>query len=294
MTINIPLGENTYKRRRANLPEIRFINRFYEANPTDQVDGVAVIRRPGLDPFLTGLGDGPVRITYWQSGFADDDVFVVSGEELFRVHYNINAGEFESTQIAGLVGMPGTPSLAARGDYLFIADGASLQYTDGTAALSLVDVPDDNGIGSIDVLLDYIFCTVASVGTVGDAAGRFYWIEPGEVTIDPLNFATAESKPDIVRQCRAIGDQIWMLGDLSTEPWYLTGDAAAPVAPVQGRPFDRGFWPGTVLRINEEVIGIGRDGRVYSIKGAPEPISEPGIEERILNAIKRQTQGILA
>lgn len=275
----LTIGTDTYKRRSANLPDIRYLNRFYEQNPTDQVKQFASIRRPGLANRIQ-VGSGPIRRTYWQSGFADDDLFIVSRNELFRLNNTPMGGDILTT-ITGNVEGSGTPDMVARKDYLFITDGITLQYTNGTTALANIVTPDDVVISSLDVLNSYVFCTVQD-------SDRFYWIEPGEVTIDPLNFATAESQPDTILQCRAIGDQIWMFGRNSTEPWYLTGDPAAPVAPAQGRPFSRGIWGGTAVQINDEVIVVGSDGRVYSVTGGAEPISYPGIEERIAIAMKIQ------
>ena len=46
-----------------------------------------------------------------------------------------------------------------------------------------------------------------------DKNGRFYWIEPGEHVIDPLNFATAERLPDPVLSVRAVGDLVSAVRD---------------------------------------------------------------------------------
>lgn len=275
----LAMGTDTYRRRNANVPDISYINRFYESNPTDQVNQSASIRRPGLANRLQ-VGTGPIRTTYWQSGFANDALFIVSKNELFRLE-NTPTGGDSLYNITGNVFGTGTPDMVARKDYLFITDGITLQWTDGSSDLAKIDTPDDVVITSLDVLKGYVFLTVSDTD-------RFYWIEPGENTIDPLNFATAESQPDILLQCRSIGDQIWMFGRKSTEPWYLSGDADAPVMPAQGRPYSRGIWGGTAVQIGDEVIVLGDDGKVYSVTGGAEPISYPGIEERISNAMKIQ------
>src|SRR5690606_37371798 len=117
-------------------------------------------------------------------------------------------------------------------------------------------------------------------------SAQIYWIDPGETEIDRLDFVTAESQPDIVRQLMTAGDQFWAFGEKTTEPWYLPGIDEAPVAPVQGRPLDRGVWAGTAVKSDEEVIVVGSDGRVYSVTSGAQPISDPGIEERIGRAMK--------
>lgn len=275
----IPLGLETYQRRNGDEPDIRFVNRFLEADPTDQVGGVAALRRPGLRSRIQA-GDGPIRRVYWQSGFANNELFIVSKNQLLRLKNSPTEGD-DLTLLPGFVYGRGTPSMAARKDYLFIADGVFFQYTDGFTDLFPIVTPDEVVISSICVVKGYVICLVKD-------SDRFYWIEPGEVTIDPLNFATAESQPDIGIEVQAIGDQFWVFGQRSTEPWYFTGDLNAPVAPVQGRPYDRGSWGGTAVKINDEIILVGSDARVYSVTSGAQPISTPGIEERIARAMKIQ------
>ena len=118
--------------------------------------------------------------------------------------------------------------------------------------------------------------------------GRFYWIEPGETTIDPLNYATAERSPDPCYQVVVFGDQFWLPGQSTTETWYMTGDPDAPVSRVQGVLFDRGTVPGTALPIKESMIIVDNDGGVFQIQGGARRISTPDVEERIRKAISRQ------
>src|SRR3546814_13767742 len=78
--------------------------------------------------------------------------------------------------------------------------GASLAWSDGatltgggSAAVSQVYLPDDMGVIDVAVINSYVI--VIPVQEDG-YQGRFYWIDPGEIVVDPLNFATAERSPD--------------------------------------------------------------------------------------------------
>jgi hypothetical protein len=123
----------------------------------------------------------------------------------------------------------------------------------------------------------------------GEFIGRFYWIEPGETTIDELDFATAESHPDAVLGVLPFGDQFWLPGERSTEVWYPTGDSSAPMLRLQGVVFDRGCWEGTAVAIKETLVVTDADGGVFAFRGgAPQRISNPGIEEQIREAIQTQ------
>ena len=167
-----------------------------------------------------------------------------------------------------------------------VAWDASTLTGGGTARLSPVTVPDDVGAVSVGFIAGYIIVVCAQNEGVN---GRFYWVLPGEITIGPLNFATAERAPDPVLSVRVVGDQFWLLGTNSTEIWYPTGDAETPFRRVQGRLFDRGVWEGTDAQIKDSVMIVDSDGIVYQITGGgPQRVSNNSIEERIRNAMAAQ------
>jgi hypothetical protein len=186
-----------------------------------------------------------------------------------------------TTQITGLIdGVDLTvPDMAATDEYLFIADGFSLQYTNGTDALATIATPDDIPIISLDVFNDYVLC-------VQNDSDQFYWIQPGAITIDPLDFATAERFPDKIFQVRVVGDEFWLLGESSIEVWRATGDGDAPFQRIEGRAFNFGIFDGTAIRMADtSVICVAQDGTVYQISGNPSRISNPSVAERTRDAI---------
>lgn len=151
----------------------------------------------------------------------------------------------------------------------------------GVHVLHGVEMPDGGGAQSCASLSGFVLVSVAE-------SGRFYWLEPGEVVIDPLNFATAESQPDNIIDMLSVGDNVWMLGDGSTEVWYATGNALTPFAPTQGRTYARGVVEGTAVRIKDQVVLVGTDGIVYAIGGGIKRISHHGIEEKIRLQLERE------
>jgi hypothetical protein len=50
--IPVPLAPSTWSRLRADEPVGHLLNRFYEQNPANQVEQVALIERPALVEFL--------------------------------------------------------------------------------------------------------------------------------------------------------------------------------------------------------------------------------------------------
>lgn len=278
--ISVPLGRMSNVRNRADEPAINLINRFFEANPTNLEEQVALIERPALIELLEA-GEGVGRRLYTEPGFAAGALFHVSGEDLYKHSYNRETQVITTTQISGIVdNYPYAPDIAATDTYLWITDGITLQYTDGTAALTAIVLPDDIPMVSLDVFNGYVLCVQGN-------SDRFYWIQPGAIVIDPLDFATAERFPDKILQVRVVGDEFWLLGEKSIEVWRATGDADAPFQRIEGRAFNFGVFGGTGVRLKDTSINlVAHDGTVFNIAGNPSIISNPSVAERNRNAIK--------
>lgn len=163
-----------------------------------------------------------------------------------------------------------------------LAWGAGVLAGGGGSNFAEVVVPDGDGIIAVGAIASYTICVVAQGY---EKNGRFYWIEPGEIIIDPLNFATAERSPDPANDVKVVGDQFWLPGPSTNEVWYLAGDPLAPFYRQQGRLFDKGVWGGSVIQIKDDVMAVGVDGTVYRIGATPVVVSTPGIAQRIREAI---------
>lgn len=169
--------------------------------------------------------------------------------------------------------------------------GAGLAWTHATTtgggdiSVSTVDTPDNVGPISVGYIASYVVVVPAQGEGVN---GRFWWIAPGETTIDPLDFATAERAPDPIYQVVVFVDQFWLPGQTTTEVWYFTGNIDSPVLRLQGVTFDRGTWPGTALQVKESMIIVDNDGGVFQIAGGLKRISNPAIEQRIREAMQYQ------
>lgn len=170
--------------------------------------------------------------------------------------------------------------------------GASLAWTAATLSgggqgyVETVQMPDD--IGVIDVAVINSFVILVPTQSEG-YQGRFYWIEPGETTLDFTNFATAERSPDGIFGVEVFGDQFWLPGQSTTEVWYPTGDPDTPMRRLQGVVFDRGSWENTARVIHETLVVVDADGGVFLLRGGqPQRVSTPDIEEEIRKAIAFQ------
>jgi hypothetical protein len=166
-----------------------------------------------------------------------------------------------------------------------IAWGGATLSGGGNPSYFEVPTPDNVGIISVGYIASYVVVVPAQGQGIN---GRFFWIEPGETTIDPLNFATAERAPDPISEVTVFGDEFWLPGSNTTEPWYFTGNFDAPVLRVKGIVFDRGAWEGTAIQVKDSMIIVENAGGVFQIKGGVKRISRPDVEERIREAIAYQ------
>lgn len=148
-----------------------------------------------------------------------------------------------------------------------------------------IPVPEEVGVLDVACLNNFIFVVPAQGEGLN---GRFYWIEPGELEIDPLNFATAERSADAINSIRVFNDQFWLMGQNSTEVWYMTGDPDVPVQRLQGVVFDRGVHQGTAVQVKDAIIAVDSFGGVFMIQNGEKRISTPDIEEVLRRAITCQ------
>lgn len=242
------------------------------------------------NPFLVALGVAPINAwTNLHDAINDSGIAGSQYSTATTAHTLVRAITYSSTEMAIRAIEVG----AAFNSVVTTETGAAISWVDGgtltgggTNQVYQVQMPD--GVGAIDV------ATVASyvivIPTQSDGyQGKFYWIPPGETTVDPLDFATAESAPDGLNGVEVFGDQFWLTGESTTEVWFPSGDPNAPMQRLRGVVFDRGAWQDTAVAINETLVIVDADGGVFLIRGgAPQRVSRPDIEEQIRKAIASQ------
>lgn len=163
--------------------------------------------------------------------------------------------------------------------------GAATLVGGGIHALVAIAMPDGKKALSLASLAGFVLVSIAE-------SQEFFFILPGEVMIDPLNFAEKEAAPDSIIDMLTVGDFVFLIGKGETEAWYATGDALAQFAPQQGRAYQRGVVEGTPVIVKDGVVLVGNDGIVYGIDGAGlQRLSDHGIEERIRRQLRRE-QGL--
>lgn len=259
----VPLGIQAYTRDAGPVPEVQCYNFYLEKDGSGvSPDGMLRIQRPGLSTEYNIAS--PVRAITFNPG---------NGHVLM-----IGAGTFYDNGISkGSIGVASfrparivITQLAAG-----ICNEGEIYLYDGTT-ITAVTLPDDAGSFPVDIdqINGYFIVLLGS--------GRFYWIVPGETTIDALNFATAESSNDAALAVRQVGDEFWIFGSRTVEPWQATGDLNSPFQPAVGRIMAHGCLHGeSACRFDNTVVWVGDDCNVYRGGAVAQIISTPAISERI-------------
>lgn len=267
----IPLGLSAYKR--ADLPSSTLKNMFYEKTPANLEDQVVLMPRPRLKSYAAA-GTGPIRGIYRNGGVILNRLIALSAGNLYRV-------DGGAATLIGAVSGPGRMSAEGSPSAVVLTCGTTCYSTDGVT-LSTVAIPDGQNVIAVDILNSYFLLAVENYG-------RFYWSSIGGTTVDPLDYATAESRPDTLVTLKVIGDVLWLVGRLSLEPWRPTGDLDLPFQRIEGRVFGIGCVSrDTVQKLSvggqDTMIWVGADGVVYRLAPNPTRISDHGMEERLKKA----------
>lgn len=270
----------------ANNDTVRIDGTYYKWT-TGSVDSGTPAGTSG-SPWLVALGvSNTIALTNLFNAIGASGVAGTDYSTALTAHPTVHATTFTSSDLfveAADAGVLGNGIVTTETGANTAWGGGTLSGG-GSPELREVYVPDDNGAISVAHINSYVI-VVPVQGA--DIKGRFYWINPGENTIDPLDFATAERNPDGVNQVVVFGDMFWLLGENTTEPWITAGDASAPMQRYQGILFDRGSWEGTAVQVKDSLIVADEDGAVFQIAGGQTRISRPDIEERIRHAIAKQ------
>ena len=187
--VTIPLGIQAYKRTYAGEPEVVLQNRYLEKNPSNLIEKATLITRAGSNG-IEQLAGGTIRGNFSKLGMFNGDLFTVSGHNFWRT----NALTGVATQITGTINGDGFPYMAwMKGlgyEFLFIADGASLQYytthAQGTLTLSGGSITDFSGGGQVIDINGVYYAWSANVntGTPAGTSGSPYLAKLGSTTAD--------------------------------------------------------------------------------------------------------------
>lgn len=275
----VPLGIDAYKRDSGLIPEVQCYNFYLEKDGSGiSPDGTLRIQRPGLTEIISPPVAGPIRAIAYDPGTSY--VWIMGHDRVYKgtnTSPEMGLAEIGDVSPSDDLGRIVVTQLTIA----ILSAGVLYLCTDGSTLIT-VDLPDDapsSAVTDIEQINGYILVLFYN--------GKFYWIPPGETTIGPLNFATAESSNDYALAIRQVNNEFWIAGGRTLEPWQPTGDLDSPFQPVLGRVIPHGCVAGqTVQRFDNTLVWVADDCNVMRIGGVAEIISTPAITERIRQYVR--------
>jgi hypothetical protein len=226
------------------------VNLYPEVIPEGGKEPAYLQRCPGLTVKAT-VGTGPIRGVYSLGSY----LYVVSGSEFYRL-----TTTYAANKIGDVTGI-GPVSIADNGTQIFIAcnpDG----YIYNTDTLAFAQITDPDFPGAVNVgYLDGYF-------VFNEPNSQRVWVTAllDGLSVDPLDFASAEGSPDGLVSLIIDHREAWLFGTNSVEVWYNSGDPDFPLSRIQGAYNEIGcIAPYSVAKMDNSVFWLGADARGQGI-----------------------------
>ena len=251
-----PILGSTYVARSVNAADNRLVNLFPEIIPEAGKEPAFLQRAPGLRTLAT-VGAGPVRGLWQMNGVG----YVVSGNEFYKINTSW------TPTLLGSVAGTGPVSIADNGTQIFIAaNGPSYIYNDNTKVYQQISDPDFPGAVAVGYLDGYF--------VFNEPDSQRVWVTSllDGLSIDPLEFASAEGAPDGLVSLIVDHREAWLFGTNSVEVWYNAGTLDFPLQRIQGAFNEIGcIAPYSVAKMDNGLFWLGADARgrgiVYRANG---------------------------
>ncbi len=228
--MQIQLLDGAYEARSVIAANQRCINLYPEVNqlspaaPIPQPITPAIVTHyptPGLQ-LLATVGTGPIRGIYVASNGA---TYVASGSFLYSLDVNFTPNEL------GYIGSLTTPvSMIDNGATLVVVDGSpfGFQVDLATNALSQISDPAFYGADRADYIDTYL------VFNKPDSSFFYTTLSNQVVPFDATYIAGKTGFVDRIVSVVMVHNELWLIGEQTSEVWYNAGGSTFPFARVQG------------------------------------------------------------
>ena len=261
--IKLPIKGKTYQN--VDERELSTMSPYLINGRVDEA-GVAS-RSPGTLAWIDLGTSDPVDGLHW------DDVFsclwAISDGKLFKIVDT--AGTNTDVSSGGVaLGTNTRTNFANNGTHAVFANGGRMVYAANTGVTAYVgDADAPTTVTSVDFINQYILCN--ETGT-----GQFHYSALNDVTSwDALDFATAETLPDVVNVLKVVNDEILLGGPQSIEHWW--NDGTTPFSRKDGGYISRGVLaPNSIIEADNTVFFFDQDHKVTRLDvRTPKVISVP-------------------
>lgn len=218
--MKLPLNSGAYVSRNSIAAVETCVNLIPEINPEEikAPEPVTHFPRPGLTSFGNALSQGTGRGIFISS---KQQLFSVIGQTVYFVN---RAGVY--IIIGQLLTNANTPvSISDNGQTAVIVDGTVNGYTINLTTFAFAVIVDPTGlfVGATRTDFADTFLAFNAPGT-----NEWYISLADQVAFNILNQANKSSSPDPIQTLGFNLRQMWLLGSLRSEVWYLSGAADFP------------------------------------------------------------------
>ena len=249
-----PILGASYVARSINAADNRMVNLFPEMTPDNGQTAAFLNRAPGLE-YLQSVGTGPIR-ALWAHQTNGSDFYVVSGNEVYKM--STMTGD---PVLLGTVSGTGPVSIADNGTQLFFAcNPDSYIYNEVTNVFAQITDPDFPGAVTVGYLDGYF--------VFNEPDSQRVWVTSllDGLSVDPLDFASAEGSPDGLVGIIVDHREAWLFGTDSVEVWYDAGLADFPLTRIQGAFNEIGCVAAfSIAKLDNGLFWLGTDARGQGI-----------------------------
>ena len=245
--MQIPFIGQAYTARSLNVDSQRCVNMYPEADPQGK-SVMALYGTPGLTLKQTATAAASSRGA-WVSG---SNLYFVSGNKLYK--YNTSYSE---TPIGTLNTSTGVVRFDENLTQIMLVDGTDgYIVTIATDAFAVISDGDFTPVNPTHVVNIDGYFIVNDNGT-----DQFYISSINNGTAwDPLDFASAESRPDDTIAIIADHGELWLLGDESTDVYHNTGNSDFPFQRVSGAFIEQGIAAKhSVAKMDNSIFWLGKN-----------------------------------
>lgn len=198
-----------------------------------------------------------------------NELYKVGGSTLYKID---QIGNFT---VIGAISGTNRCIFANDGTNMIITTGGDGYQLTGSTLTQITDTDFENGNSVSYLNQQMIF---------DGNGGRFQVSDVGDPdSLQPNNFATAESSPDDAIRTFVFRERVYIFGERSTETWYNSGTGNPPFARVNGGTMNVGLGAiHSVAATDDYCYFLGDDRRVYRFSShQPQNVTSIAISHQI-------------
>lgn len=241
----------SYKDRSRNFDYQECINLFPSMGESGSSKNVmALYGTPGLRPWVSLPAAAAVR---GEITFSPTQGVVVCGTTVYTV-----ATDGTYSAISAISAGSTPVSMASNGTVIMLVTGlANDGYVINPTLGTVTQITNPAFMGATTVRFVDGYFLFNTLGT-----GRFQITGFDGISIDSLDFATAEGSPDDIVGIETNHREVWLLGEDSTEVWYNNGNGDFPFGRIEGAFLEQGCAaPYSIAKMDSSIFWLTLDDR---------------------------------